>query len=175
MDDFARWQVQLHIGPTLSGTRGKSFLFMCVVWGISPSRRTLVCFAGGAPLILYVFMFPWKYFFHRKWERREEKKRRIVSIRGGSWTHVFSWGLRTPLGSSPRVPLPQENTLVWEPPLQLIDSWNHNLKPIVCIFSNNNMLRIKFDSCVYITSIIWKSRNLNPKGPFVPSFPTHTN
>ncbi len=25
------------------------------------------------------------------------------------------------------------------------------------------MLGIKFDSCVYITSIIWKSRNLNPK------------
>jgi hypothetical protein len=36
MDDFARWQVQLHIGPTLSGTGAKAYLFMCVYCEGSP-------------------------------------------------------------------------------------------------------------------------------------------
>jgi hypothetical protein len=37
-----------------------------VFWGISPNRRTLGCYAEGAPPILYVLMFPWKYFFSMK-------------------------------------------------------------------------------------------------------------
>ncbi len=48
-----------------------------------------------------------------KKERMEERKRRdFFSICGGSHTHVF------PIGRErPRATLPQENPLVWEPPL----------------------------------------------------------
>ncbi len=42
----------------------------------------------------------------------------MVSVRGGSYTHVFSLGSRTPSCSRPWVPLLKENALVWEPPLQ---------------------------------------------------------
>jgi len=46
-------------------------------------------------------------------------KKRVVFVRGGSRTHVFSsWGSRTPLCSHPCVPLLQENALIHKPPLQ---------------------------------------------------------
>jgi hypothetical protein len=35
-------------------------------------------------------MFPWKYFFSMKLERREEIKRELFYIRGGPYTDVFS-------------------------------------------------------------------------------------
>ncbi len=63
-------------------------------------------------------MFPWKYFFCMKGERRKEIKRELFTFRGGFRTCAFSWGLGTTLGSCPKVPLPYENTLVHEPPLQ---------------------------------------------------------
>jgi hypothetical protein len=45
-------------------------------------------------------------------------KNRVFSTRGGSCTPVFSWGSGTHSCSHPWVTLPQENTLIWEPPLQ---------------------------------------------------------
>ncbi len=95
------------------------FEIKLVFWGISPCRRTLGCYARGAPLVLYVPMFLWKYFFSTKWEKNWGNTKRIVSVRGGSCTCVFSWGLGTPVGSRSWVPLPQENAFVQEPPLQL--------------------------------------------------------
>ncbi len=73
----------------------------------------------GFPSIWYVVMFPWKYFFSMKLERREEIKRELFYIRGGPYTDVFSWSLGTSSVSCPWVPHPQENALVKEPPLQL--------------------------------------------------------
>jgi hypothetical protein len=41
--------------------------------------KTLRAFCpGGAPPILYVPMFPWKYFFSTKWERSEEIKKNVI-------------------------------------------------------------------------------------------------
>jgi hypothetical protein len=45
---------------------------------------------GGAPLILYVPMFPWNFIFLQN-EKEERNKKRVVYIRtGGSSTHAFS-------------------------------------------------------------------------------------
>jgi hypothetical protein len=41
------------------------FISVCIL-RVSPSRRTLGCYAEGALPILYVPMFPWKYFFSTK-------------------------------------------------------------------------------------------------------------
>ncbi len=80
-------------------------------------RRTLGPYAEGVPSILYVPTFPWKYFFCMKQERTHE------IIRG-----LFPQGEVLILVGSPQVqehsgahwlPLPQENTLLEEPPLQL--------------------------------------------------------
>jgi len=52
-------------------------------------------------------------------ERMEERKRRDFYIGGGSHTQgVLHW-LGRPLGYCPYAALPQENSLIWEPPLQL--------------------------------------------------------
>jgi hypothetical protein len=37
-----------------------SLLFLCVFWGISPSRRTLGRYARGASQIVHVLTFPWR-------------------------------------------------------------------------------------------------------------------
>ncbi len=45
-----------------------------------PAEKTLGCYATGAPLVLYVPMFPWKYFFFTKWDKREGmKKKKLFS------------------------------------------------------------------------------------------------
>jgi hypothetical protein len=44
--------------------------------GFPPTRRrTLRSYAKGVPSILYVPIFPWKYFFSTKQERSQEIKR----------------------------------------------------------------------------------------------------
>jgi len=58
------------------------------------------------------------FLFYEIGKKRGNKKR-VVSARGGSRTYAFSQGLGTLSGSHPWVPLPQENTLEREPPLQL--------------------------------------------------------
>jgi hypothetical protein len=40
-----------------------------------------------------------------KWERNEEIKLIVVYMKGDSHTRVFSWGLGTPTGSCPWMPL----------------------------------------------------------------------
>jgi hypothetical protein len=82
-----------------------SLLFLCVFWGISPSRRTLGCYASGAPPIVHVPTFPWK--------KKLGNQKRAIYTRGDSCcTHAFSWGLgtasvalplgeRTHMGTSP--------------------------------------------------------------------------
>jgi hypothetical protein len=59
-------------------------------------------------------------FFKNKKERMEERKRRdfFFNVLGGSHTRVFSISSTTPLSYRPCATLPQENPLVWEPPLQ---------------------------------------------------------
>jgi hypothetical protein len=95
------------------------FLFLCVFWGISPSRRTQGHKLGSSPNFN---MFPCSHrniSFLRKSRKKGGNRKRVVYVRGGSCIHAFSWGSGTPSGSYPRVPLPQGNTLVWEHPLQV--------------------------------------------------------
>jgi hypothetical protein len=55
---------------------------------ISLSTRTIGHYAGGAPPILYVPTFPWKYFIFTKRKRNKEIKRELfLSVLGGS--HFF--------------------------------------------------------------------------------------
>jgi hypothetical protein len=42
-------------------------------------EQTLWCYARGAPPILYVPTFPWKYFFSTKGEGSEEIKRELFT------------------------------------------------------------------------------------------------
>jgi hypothetical protein len=44
------------------------------VKGKVPSTYTRICMPGGAP---HVPMFPWKYFFSIKGERRKENQKRL--------------------------------------------------------------------------------------------------
>jgi hypothetical protein len=86
----------------------------------------------------YIFMFPWKYFLmgrtkkiqkhnedrdklgkfkktrRKEWKKKEEE---IFTYAKVPYLCVLHW-LRMPLGYRPYVTLPQENPLVWEPPLQ---------------------------------------------------------
>jgi len=62
---------------------------------------------------------PMEIFFFYEMGKKWGNTKRIVFVRGGYCTCVFSWVLGTPLGSCPWVPLPQENALVQEPLLQL--------------------------------------------------------
>jgi hypothetical protein len=66
-----------HYGDLTPSRKQLPFYFKCVFWGISPSRRTLRHYAGGASPILYVPMFSWKYFFFMKEENFEEIKREL--------------------------------------------------------------------------------------------------
>jgi len=62
------------------------FIFYVYFEGSPPAEeQTLWCYArGGAPPILYVPMFPWKYFFSMKWERSENIKSELfVCLREG--------------------------------------------------------------------------------------------
>jgi hypothetical protein len=113
-------------------TNNTLFISICI-WGIFPSRRTLGHYAEGAHPILYVPMFPWKYFLFTKWERSEEIKR-VVYERGGSSPSAFSWGLGTPSGSCPWVPLPQKNTLIRDPPPSPTWTFWNNIHVTQCGF-----------------------------------------
>jgi hypothetical protein len=67
MDEFLD-KITQHLQPLLAYlqlkklTRKQLPLDFCVFRGISPSRRTLGHYAGGASPILHVPTFPWKYF-----------------------------------------------------------------------------------------------------------------
>jgi hypothetical protein len=69
-------------------------------------RSPLTKMFGGAPPIIYVPTFPWKYIFFTKWEKKKEIKRKLflckerfqyscILLRFGN-THVL-----TPLGGPP--------------------------------------------------------------------------
>jgi len=92
--------------------------------GSPPAEEPLGAYDRGVLPIF--FMFPQKEFVSTKHKRNKETKKRVVYGRGGSCTHAFSWGSGTPLSSRPRPPLPQENTLIWEPPLQHEYIWHLN-------------------------------------------------
>jgi hypothetical protein len=51
-------------------------------------------------------------------KNKKERKRRDFYVCGGSHTHVFFHQSGTPWGYHPHATLPQENLLIWEPPLQ---------------------------------------------------------
>jgi len=55
----------------------------------SPPAETPGHYANGAPPILYVPTFPWKYFFFMKQERSKEMKIELFYIMGGSSTCAF--------------------------------------------------------------------------------------
>jgi hypothetical protein len=54
-----------------------------------PPTRTLGHYARGAPPILYVPMFPWKYFFSTKWDRSKEIKRESCLHKGEVFPYSF--------------------------------------------------------------------------------------
>jgi len=81
----------------LAGTLTTPFLFLCVFWGISPNRRTLGRYVKGALPILYVLMFPWKYFFSISIGKKWGNEKRVVYVRGV--TCPSRWTLRC--GDSP--------------------------------------------------------------------------
>ncbi len=56
-------------------------LFLCVHWGIFPSRRTLGWYAAG--MSSYFYVFPCSH------------KKRVIYVCRGSHTHQFSWVSRT--------------------------------------------------------------------------------
>jgi hypothetical protein len=62
---------------------------MCILRDL-PSQKNPKALCQGSSLILYVPTFLWKYCFSTKWERSEELKRELFSVRGDSCTHVFS-------------------------------------------------------------------------------------
>ncbi len=102
------------------------FIFLCVFWRISPSRRTLGHHAKGAPQFYTIcFHVPMKIFATGK---RHWNEMRVVFVRGGSHTCSFSWSWGTPWGSCPGVPHPQENTFVQEPPQQHDSNTNHGFQ-----------------------------------------------
>ncbi len=71
--------------------------------------------------LLQFYKFPHFHgnVFFCKMIKKWGNKKRIVYIKGGFNTYAFSQGL-SPSSSHPQVSLPQENTLVVEPPLQLL-------------------------------------------------------
>jgi hypothetical protein len=61
----------------------------------------------------------------RKIQKKQEgkngennKMRSLIYVHGDSHNHVFSMGWEHPWAYCPHAILPQENPLVWEPPLQ---------------------------------------------------------
>ncbi len=128
------------------------FLFLLVFWGISPRRRSLGRYAVGESLLyFYIPMFPWKDVLMgriRKIQKHEEKGDRswkFKKTRRKEWRkekeEIFFYGMwrfpysscvlhcsETPSGYHHCATLPQENPLVWEPPLQKtttqIGAWN---------------------------------------------------
>jgi len=58
----------------------------------SPLAEDPRAVAEGAPPILYVLTFPWKYFFSTKYKtgKKSGNKKRVVYVRRGSCTHVVS-------------------------------------------------------------------------------------
>jgi hypothetical protein len=89
------------------------YFYVYIFWGISPSRRTLECYAGGNfPQILYVPTFPWKYFFLTKWERSKEMRKESCLCKGRfQYSCILLWFGKTlqkllPWGAPPPPPTP---------------------------------------------------------------------
>jgi hypothetical protein len=61
---------------------------MHILKGLSLIRRTLGCYAGEAPPILYIPML--EIFLFYKMGKKRGNKKRVVYVRGGSYTHAFS-------------------------------------------------------------------------------------
>jgi hypothetical protein len=64
------WAITLQIWETTP------FLFLCILSDL-PQQNNGRDYAKGAPPILYVPTFPWKYFFPLKQERSKEIKREL--------------------------------------------------------------------------------------------------
>jgi hypothetical protein len=86
------------LNSQLSSCKQLPFYFLCVFWGISPSRRTLGCYIMPRELSNFN-MFPCSHGnISFLWNGKEARKSKVS---GGSRTHVFSWGSRTPSGAPP--------------------------------------------------------------------------
>jgi len=64
------WAITLQIWKTTP------FLFLCILSDL-PLQKNGRDYAKGAPPVLYVPTFPWKYFFSIKQERSKEIKREL--------------------------------------------------------------------------------------------------
>jgi hypothetical protein len=99
-------------------------IILCVFWGISLTRRTLECW------LPQFYMFPYSHgnisFLQKRLEARNKKESCLLK---GRFLHSYTRG-GSCLVHSPKVhdrpraqalgcPLPQENALIREPPLQL--------------------------------------------------------
>jgi hypothetical protein len=62
---------------------------MCI-WRDVPQQKTQGHYTAGAPPILYVPMFPWKYVFSRKQERNKEIKKRVHTRLDFNDKYLFS-------------------------------------------------------------------------------------
>jgi len=127
--------------PALKFTDVVNLYIRCVFWGISPNRRTLGCYDGGAFPILYV---PMEICLLYKRRKKGGNFKRVVFVREGPSTCAFSWGLGTPSGSCPCVPLPQRDrnrTGTSPTTTRNKASWNWFLPvstPYYSIITNNN-------------------------------------
>jgi hypothetical protein len=53
---------------------------MCILRHLPRQKNPRALCRGSSP-ILYVPMFPWKYFFSTKWERSQEIKKKVVYVK----------------------------------------------------------------------------------------------
>jgi hypothetical protein len=83
----------------------------------SPTEEPNGLCQGSSPNLICSHV-PMEIFLFYEMRKNGGNKNWVVSTRGGSCTPVFSWGSGTLSCSHPWVPLPKENTLIREPPLQ---------------------------------------------------------
>jgi hypothetical protein len=110
------------------------FISLCILRDLPQQKIPRELSGGGDPAIFLCSHVPMNRFLdgmdqensektrRKKWRKEKEEILFVFNyVHGGSQTHVFSCVLHRSgrhSGYCPRVTLPQENPLVWEPPLQ---------------------------------------------------------
>jgi hypothetical protein len=125
---------------------------MCILRDLPQQKNCKVLCRGSSTNFICSYN-PMKIFLFYETGKKEEIRRELFYIKGGSCTHVFSWGLETPSSSHPWVPPcppnspPKRTHLYWNLPYNIMGFsiwWEYSKSSICRTFSDSVIIKLFF-------------------------------
>jgi len=144
---------------------------MCILRYLPQQKNPKVLCWGSSTNFICSYN-PMKIFLFYETGRKEEIRRELFYIKGGSCTRVFSWGLETPSSSHtlgcPPTRTPKRTHLYWNQPYNIMGFsiwWEYSKSSFCTTFSDSVVIKLFLKMLNFLKLSIWNANFLkNNKG-----------